>query len=94
MYIGNDQQINFLKNGDISMLEQINEIIEKEIQPSLASHGGGIEVEKYEDQKLYVRLSGGCQGCPGARMTIKNGVERILKSKIEEIKEVIDVTSH
>lgn len=76
------------------MLDKINEIIAEEIRPSLASHGGGIEVEKYEDKKLYVKLSGGCRGCPGARMTIKNGVERVLKNKIEELEEVIDTTVH
>ena len=76
------------------MLTKINEVIEQDIRPALMSHGGNIEVVKYEEQKLYVKLSGGCRGCPGARMTIKNGVERLVKGKIEEIEEVIDVTDH
>ena len=44
-----------------------------------------------EDNNVRVRLQGACKGCPGAQMTLKNGVERLLKEKIPEVKEVIAV---
>jgi Fe/S biogenesis protein NfuA len=47
-----------------------------------------------KDDKVYVQLSGGCQGCAGARMTLKAGVERVLREQIPEVKEVIDATDH
>lgn len=76
------------------MIEKIQKLFDEEITPALAGHGGGIELVKYENNILYVKLSGGCRGCPGARMTMKNGVERIVQNRFPEIKEVVDVTDH
>jgi Fe-S cluster biogenesis protein NfuA len=76
------------------MKEKIEELIAKEIRPALASHGGDCEVIDVKDNKVYLKLSGGCRGCPGARMTIKYGVERIIRENFPEVQEVIDVTEH
>lgn len=76
------------------MLEKIEQFIDTNVRPALASHGGGIEVVKFEESKLYVKLAGGCRGCAGARMTIKNGVERLVKEKFSEVSEVVDTTDH
>jgi Fe/S biogenesis protein NfuA len=46
------------------------------------------------DGKVYLELQGGCRGCMGARMTMKNGIERLLKEKIPAVLEVIDATDH
>ena len=71
--------------------EKVKNIIEA-IRPSLQSHGGDIElVGTDEDNTVKVRLQGACSGCPGAAMTMKAGVERILKEKIPEVKEVVAV---
>ena len=43
---------------------------------------------------IFIELEGGCKGCPGARMTMKNGIETLLKERIPEVKEVLDVTDH
>ena len=62
------------------------------IRPNLQSHGGDIElIEICDDLTVKVRLQGACSGCPGARMTLKNGVERVLKERVPEVKEVIAV---
>ncbi len=62
-----------------SFEQQVKEIIDA-IRPNLQSHGGDIElVTTEEDKTVKVRLQGACAGCPGARMTLKDGVERILK---------------
>ena len=59
------------------------------IRPSLQADGGDIElVDVTDDGVVKVRLRGACSGCPGAAMTLKMGVERILKSKIPEVKSV------
>ncbi|MHC4123431.1 MAG: NifU family protein [Planctomycetota bacterium] len=62
------------------------------IRPSLQAHGGDIElIAVDEDNTVKVRLQGACSGCPGAKMTLKMGVERMLKEKLPEVKEVIAV---
>ena len=79
---------------DGSMEEQVKQIIESDLNPALASHGGWINLVKVENNRVYVTLAGGCQGCGMANMTIKNGVEARLKEMIPEIEEVVDVTDH
>jgi len=76
------------------MLEQIEKLLNDEIRPALASHGGGIEIVELKENKLYVRLQGGCKGCQGARATIKGGVEKFVRAHFPEIEELVDVTEH
>ena len=67
--------------------ERIAEVIET-IKPMLQNDGGDIElVSVEEDNTVKVRLKGACKGCPGAQMTLKMGVERLLKERIPEVKE-------
>ena len=73
------------------MKEDIVKLFDEMIRPYLEGHGGGINVVKIEDQKVYVELMGGCRGCPGARRTIQGTVERLLKERFPEM-EVVDVT--
>ncbi|OFZ80827.1 MAG: hypothetical protein A2583_01590 [Bdellovibrionales bacterium RIFOXYD1_FULL_53_11] len=71
--------------------KMIRVIIDTEIKPALAMDGGDIEFIKFEEGKVFVRLQGACKGCPGARMTLKMGVERRLREKIPEVTEVVAV---
>lgn len=73
------------------MEEQVKEVIE-EIRPMLQGHGGDIEFVNMQDKKVFVRLQGACAGCPGALMTMKQGVERIMKERIPEVESVESVT--
>jgi Fe-S cluster biogenesis protein NfuA len=78
-------------NTEKTFEEKVKEAIES-IRPALQSHGGDIElVGTAEDNTVTVRLQGACQGCPGAAMTMRMGVERILKEQVPEIKEVVAV---
>ena len=71
--------------------EKVREVIEA-VRPSLQGHGGDVElVGTDEDNNVKVRLQGACQGCPGAQMTLKMGIEQLLKENIPEVKEVIAV---
>ncbi len=69
--------------------EKVKDVISA-IRPNLQSHGGDIELLGVDDDNnVRVRLTGACVGCPGAQMTLKMGVERLLKEKIPEVKELI-----
>ena len=87
---------NFSSSDELTgtMEENVKQIIEAELNPALASHGGWINLVKVEDNKVYVTLAGGCQGCGMAQVTIKNGIEARLKELIPDLEEVVDVTDH
>ena len=70
--------------------KRINEEIEK-LKPYLQNDGGNIEFVKYEDGKVYVKLTGACAGCSMIDVTLKEGIEEILVSEIPEVKEVVKV---
>lgn len=77
--------------ADKTLEEMVKETIEA-IRPSLQAHGGDVElVGVDEDNAVRLRLQGACHGCPGAAMTMKMGIERILREKVPEVKEVIAV---
>ncbi len=78
-------------NTEKTLQEKVQDTIES-IRGSLQSHGGDVELVGIdEDNTVKVRLQGACQGCPGATMTMKMGIERMLKEKVPEIKEVVAV---
>jgi len=71
-----------------NMKEKVEAVLAK-IRPMLEADGGGIELVDVTDTGVVkVRLQGACQGCMGAQMTLKMGVERVLKEEIPEVKEV------
>jgi Fe-S cluster biogenesis protein NfuA len=72
------------------MKEQVEKILDK-IRPSLRADGGDVELVDVEDNVVKVRLTGACGGCPMSQMTLKMGIERVLKKDLPEIKEVIAV---
>jgi len=75
-------------NGS-TMKTQVEETL-SELRPSLAAHGGDVElVEVSDDGKVSVRLTGACRGCPGATMTLRLGVERILRERVPGVTEVV-----
>ncbi len=72
------------------MNEQIEQALE-EIRPLLAMHKGNIEFVKFEEGTVFVRLLGTCQGCPLAGLTLKAGVEELLRSRLPEVTKVEEV---
>lgn len=75
-----------------TMTDQVKQVVD-EIRPMLQADGGDIEVVSVDDATgiVKVRLQGACKGCPGAAMTLKMGVERHLKGKVPNVKEVVAV---
>jgi len=74
--------------------ERVQELIDTMINPAVASHGGYIELLDVKESTAYIRMSGGCQGCGAADVTLKAGIERVMFEEIPEITEVLDVTDH
>jgi Fe-S cluster biogenesis protein NfuA len=71
--------------------EKVAEVIEM-VRPALQGHGGDVQLLGVdEDKSVRVRLQGACRGCPGATMTMKMGIERILKERVPEVKQVVAV---
>ena len=69
-------------------------VLEAEINPMIASHGGRADLVAVENTTAYLRLSGGCQGCGMATVTLSQGIEVAILDSVPEITEVIDVTDH
>ena len=74
--------------------EIVQDILDREVNRSIASHGGAISIVDLRDGQLYVRMSGGCQGCASSEATLKQGFEVMVKRAAPEITEIIDVTDH
>ncbi len=70
------------------MKEKVEAVLDK-IRPSLEADGGNVELVDVKDGVVKVKLTGACAGCPMSTMTLKNGIERILKKEIPEVKEVV-----
>ena len=80
--------------GDEQLKEKVAKLIDDEINPYVRSHGGVIEVLDVRESNVYLRMSGGCQGCGQASATLKQGVEQLLRERLPEVKEVLDTTDH
>ena len=73
------------------MFNQVKEILERDIRPLLAMHAGDAELVGVEDGIVKLRLKGTCHGCILSEITLKNGVEEMLKSKVAGVKSVVAV---
>ena len=77
------------------MLRKIEQILDEQIRPALATHGGNIEVIDLDNGQLFVKLSGGCQGCSSSKATLKDGIEKLLVGKFPDaVREIVDLTDH
>jgi Fe-S cluster biogenesis protein NfuA len=72
------------------MKEKVEAALNK-IRPALMADGGNVELVDVEDGVVKVKLTGACGGCPMSQMTLKMGIERILKKEVPEIKEVVAI---
>jgi Fe-S cluster biogenesis protein NfuA len=72
------------------MKEKVEKVLDK-IRPSLMADGGNVELVEVDGGIVKVKLTGACGGCPMSQITLKMGIERLLKKEIPEIKEVVAV---
>ena len=76
-------------------VEKIRNFVETYINPALAGHSGHLAVESFDDEGiLYVRLSGGCQGCAASKQTLQGQVGAYLTEEFPEITGIVDLTDH
>jgi Fe/S biogenesis protein NfuA len=79
-------------SGDVA--QRVIQVLEQQINPSIAAHGGRADLVAVEGDAAYLRLSGGCAGCGMATVTLSQGIEVALRESVTEITRVIDVTDH
>lgn len=76
------------------LFRRVKEFIEHHINPGVATHGGSVSLLEVNDGTVFVELGGGCQGCGMVDVTLKHGIERMLKENFPEIQGVYDTTDH
>jgi Fe-S cluster biogenesis protein NfuA len=74
--------------------KKVQEILDAQINPAVAMHGGFIELLDVIDNNVYIRMGGGCQGCGMADVTLKAGVEELIRENIPEVGQILDTTDH
>ncbi len=79
-------------SGDVA--QRVLQVLDSQINPSISSHGGHAELVAVEEGTAFLRLSGGCQGCGMASVTLSQGIEVVIKESVPEITKVVDVTDH
>ncbi|MEJ2146991.1 MAG: NifU family protein [Acidobacteriota bacterium] len=82
--------------GDLtgSTAERVQQLLDRELNPAVAAHGGRINFVGVKDNKVYLSFGGGCHGCGMVDVTLKQGVEARIRELIPEIEEVVDTTDH
>ena len=73
---------------------KVQALIETMINPAVAGHGGFVELIDDQENRVYLQMGGGCQGCGAADVTLKSGIERLIKEELPEVVEVLDTTDH
>lgn len=74
--------------------EKVQAVLDKAVNPALASHGGYANLVGIDDTKVFVNMGGGCQGCAASAMTLRDGIRTMLMDALPEITDVIDATDH
>ena len=74
--------------------DKLQKLLSDQINPALAMHGGFVQLIEVKDDKAYIELGGGCRGCGMVDVTLKQGIEKLIKQNIPEISEIYDTTDH
>lgn len=80
--------------SDEDMKIKIRTILDSQINPAIAAHGGVVDLIDVKDGKVYVQMGGGCQGCGMANVTLRQGVEVSIREQVPQVAEILDVTDH
>jgi Fe-S cluster biogenesis protein NfuA len=80
--------------NDDQIREVVQQLLDKETNPSIASHGGKISIVEVKERTLYIEMSGGCQGCAASQVTLRQGFELMVRRVAPEVIKIIDATDH
>jgi Fe-S cluster biogenesis protein NfuA len=94
MNIHTGTQTGIQRRSDAELVTAVQALLDKEINRSIANHGGKISIGEIRQGKLYIVMSGGCQGCASSQVTLRQGFEVMLKRVAPEIEKIIDTTNH
>ena len=87
-----------ITEGDLLPPEEfrrrVQEVLDEMINPGVASHGGYVELLDVQDDNVFIRMGGGCQGCGAADVTLKMGIERLIRDQVPQVREIFDTTDH
>ena len=84
--------VEFIAESDIVPSEfdaEIKHLLDEFVRPAVEQDGGAIDFKAFKDGKVYVHMRGACSGCPSSMQTLKGGIEQLLTSKLEAVKEVV-----
>ncbi len=79
---------------DDPLAQRVQDVIDTVINPGVAGHGGSVTLHKVENATAFIGFGGGCQGCGAADVTLKQGIERLIREHVPEISRVADLTDH
>jgi Thioredoxin-like proteins and domains len=77
-----------------AMRVRVQQVLDDMINPGVAAHGGFVELLDVQDDNVFIRMGGGCQGCGAADVTLKMGIERLIRDHIPQVREIFDSTDH
>jgi len=80
--------------ADGPVADRVRHVIEMQVNPAIASHGGSVSLVEVRDDVVYLEMAGGCQGCGMAAVTLAQGVRRIIMESVPEVRDIVDVTNH
>lgn len=87
-----DKTLKLDNNADLGT--RVQSVIDNYLNPALGGHGGFVNLVKVEGTKVFLELGGGCQGCAGARATMRAGVTAVIMEHVPDVTEVVDATDH
>ena len=73
---------------------RVQQVLDEMINPGVAAHGGFVELLDVQDDNIFIRMGGGCQGCGAADVTLKMGIERLIREQVPQVREILDTTDH
>ena len=79
---------------DGELADRVRQVLDQEINPAVAAHGGAINLVDVKGTEIFIEMAGGCQGCAMSRMTLRQGVERMMADTVPEVTAIHDVTDH
>ena len=80
--------------SDAELTTAVQDLLDKEVNRSIANHGGTISIVEVCQGTLYIAMSGGCQGCASSQVTLRQGFEVMLKQVAPDIDAIVDTTNH
>jgi len=76
------------------LAQKVQQVIDEYINPGVAGHGGWVLLKDVKEERAFVEMGGGCQGCGLAAVTLRQGIERAIMQAVPEVKEIVDITAH